>query len=50
MIILHHLTYEGLGRELDEDLRLLCKDCHKEAHREPIPFGASWIRRELGGV
>jgi hypothetical protein len=26
---LHHDTYERLGRELESDLRLLCRDCHR---------------------
>jgi hypothetical protein len=28
---LHHLTYDRLGAELDEDLQLLCHDCHEIA-------------------
>jgi len=28
----HHLTYERVGNELDEDLVLLCKECHKKVH------------------
>lgn len=30
---LHHLTYDRLGHELDEDLLLLCKACHETADR-----------------
>ena len=33
-LTLHHLTYERLGNERDEDLQLLCRDCHREADRE----------------
>lgn len=29
----HHATYERIGNELDDDLRTLCKDCHKELHK-----------------
>lgn len=29
----HHLSYRNLGDEKDEDLRVLCKDCHKKTHR-----------------
>lgn len=29
----HHLTYDRIGRELDSDLMLLCKQCHEEIHR-----------------
>ncbi len=28
----HHLTYERLGAELDEDLRVVCGDCHQQTH------------------
>ena len=28
----HHKTYETLGNEGDEDLILLCRDCHKKEH------------------
>ena len=28
----HHATYQNLGREKDEDLFALCKNCHKEYH------------------
>jgi len=28
----HHLTYERLGDELDEDLIVLCRRCHKKRH------------------
>src|SRR5205823_5272038 len=31
----HHLTYERLGAELDDDLIVLCPTCHHRAH-----FGA----------
>jgi hypothetical protein len=30
---LHHLSYERLGGELDEDLVVLCWGCHEEYHR-----------------
>lgn len=28
----HHLTYDHVGNELNEDLILLCPDCHKKIH------------------
>lgn len=28
----HHRTYERLGEELDEDLTVLCRDCHSVFH------------------
>jgi len=30
-IEVHHVTYERLGRELPEDVRLLCVACHRAA-------------------
>ena len=31
---LHHRTYDRLGHELDEDVQLLCENCHEKADRE----------------
>jgi 5-methylcytosine-specific restriction endonuclease McrA len=28
----HHRTYENLGRELPEDITVLCEECHKTHH------------------
>jgi 5-methylcytosine-specific restriction endonuclease McrA len=28
----HHLTYERLGNERDEDLKVLCWACHEREH------------------
>ena len=28
----HHLSYERLGNERDEDLIVLCRRCHKDLH------------------
>ena len=28
----HHLTYENIGNEKMEDLKVLCPNCHAEAH------------------
>ena len=33
----HHLTYERLGHERDEDLEVLCRDCHAVHHGQPNP-------------
>lgn len=30
----HHRTYERLGRELDTDLIVLCRDCHDLFHKQ----------------
>lgn len=32
----HHLTYEHLGHERDEDLITLCRECHDAQHNEDI--------------
>lgn len=36
----HHASYDNLGDEPDEDLRLVCQRCHSEIHH---------IHRQLGG-
>ena len=28
----HHLTYETIGNEGDEDMIVLCRNCHKKEH------------------
>jgi hypothetical protein len=28
----HHLTYERMGDELDEDLAVMCRTCHEAEH------------------
>lgn len=33
-LALHHKHYRSLGRELPDDLELLCSDCHKVADEE----------------
>lgn len=29
---LHHRTYQRLGKELPEDVELLCRNCHRQEH------------------
>jgi len=36
---LHHKTYTNLGYERDEDLEVVCHDCHKEADLEREKLG-----------
>lgn len=31
-ITVHHVSYERIGKELIDDLQVLCKDCHKMVH------------------
>lgn len=33
-VVLHHLSYENLGHEPDDDLMPLCRECHSEFHRQ----------------
>jgi hypothetical protein len=33
---IHHLTYENIGNEKDEDLLFLCEKCHDEIHNGKI--------------
>jgi hypothetical protein len=40
----HHLSYERLGEELDEDLMLLCAPCHNLEHRPDSHAGRWWHR------
>ncbi|MBU3106715.1 HNH endonuclease [Clostridium gasigenes] len=28
----HHLSYKNLGQEPDYDLKVLCRNCHRETH------------------
>lgn len=34
----HHLTYENIGNEKMEDLKVLCPNCHAKAHGKTIPI------------
>ena len=34
----HHITYERLGEEKDEDLTVLCQKCHGELHGGSYTF------------
>lgn len=36
----HHKNYDRLGRELDDDLLIVCKDCHPKADKERIEWEA----------
>lgn len=40
----HHLTYEHLGYELDEDLILLCAPCHNLVHYPESSGAQHWLR------
>lgn len=37
----HHLSYERLGAELDEDLRVLCRGCHLGHHVNEVTVNRS---------
>ena len=34
----HHITYENLGEEKDEDLTVLCQECHNKLHDGAYTF------------
>jgi len=46
----HHLTYARVGREREDDLVVLCDECHDLAHHHPdslqlpLPFTAERIQ------
>lgn len=44
----HHITYDNLGEEKDEDLTVLCQKCHSELHDGNYTFFddlcAAWSR------
>jgi 5-methylcytosine-specific restriction endonuclease McrA len=46
-IELHHITYENLGSEKLEDMALLCRNCHQEAHDKYKSSGRKDERYEL---
>jgi len=45
-LCVHHLTYENIGYEKDEDLLVVCRSCHGEEHsrlrKEEYEKGMSW--------
>ncbi len=43
----HHLTYEHLGDEPDEDLILVCAPCHNAIHYPDSAAGQWWIHYRL---
>lgn len=41
----HHLSYDNVGQEEDDDLISLCKDCHELAHEPgPVDWGDWWSK------
>jgi 5-methylcytosine-specific restriction endonuclease McrA len=46
MLNCHHLTYDRVGRERDEDLQLLCEGCHDRKHPDKAKGGEAW-RKEV---
>lgn len=46
----HHLSYERLGAELDDDLQVLCRDCHLGHHFNQTQEGIGVYRRVLSAV
>ena len=42
---IHHLTYEHLGYEEDDELMFLCEECHKNIHDKCISLSRVLARR-----
>jgi len=53
-IHVHHVSYERIGRELVDDLAVLCKSCHKIVHaivlKYPSKYKAETCHREILGL
>lgn len=43
----HHLTYERLGAELDDDLVAACEQCHRTMHGLERSTPITWIRQYI---
>jgi hypothetical protein len=43
----HHLTYENIGREKDEDLLAVCERCHRSFHDLPNATPKAWILQRV---
>lgn len=43
---MHHKNYDRLGAELDDDLLIVCKDCHPKADAERV----EWEARRMSQV
>lgn len=41
----HHLTYERLGEEHDDDLMLLCSPCHNLVHYPDSHAAQHWLEK-----
>lgn len=46
----HHLTYDRLGSECDDDLIVLCQACHREQHGIVEPTQPTGPRPIVGAV
>lgn len=46
----HHLTYERLGDELDEDLEVVCRGCHLGIHVNQVRDGLAVYRKIVAEV
>lgn len=48
-LVCHHLSYANFGNEPDEDLQVLCEDCHNVLHGgSPRGMGKSKGRKKKG--
>ena len=46
----HHLTYERLGAELDDDLVVVCEDCHESHHIAEMEKSESRVFLKIGRI
>lgn len=44
----HHLTYNNLGKEIKEDIEVLCYQCHREKHKHD-EYKKKLFKRFVGG-
>lgn len=47
---IHHLTYEHLGYESDDELMFLCEECHKNIHDKCISLSRVLARRNKNRI
>lgn len=42
VFVVHHVTYDRIGRERDEDFRLVCSPCHQLIHKPECAPARYW--------
>ncbi len=46
----HHLTYVRIGKELETDVQVLCRDCHAAHHKSCPAIGMPTSRERAGAA